>query len=93
MVDPRRSYCPQIGTSVTGWKSLGSTQNRGKTLDTHSMAVVQPAAQPEVAGGLQPATCLGRTCLKWTPDGELSAQDVQLILQRLGQVDAQIGVG
>lgn len=78
---------------MTSPKSLGSIQNRSKTLDTHSVAGAQSCAQPEVAGGLQPTTCLGRTCLKWTPDGELSAQDVQLILQRLGQVDAQIGVG
>lgn len=35
-------------------------------------------------------SCLGRTCLKWTPDGELSATDAQLILQRLREVDAQL---
>ncbi len=33
--------------------------------------------------------CLGRTCLAWEPDGELKQNDVQLILQRLCQVDAQ----
>lgn len=33
--------------------------------------------------------CLGRTCLAWEADGELRQSDVELILQRLCQVDAQ----
>ena len=33
--------------------------------------------------------CLGRTCLAWEPDGELSQGDVSLILERLCQVDEQ----
>ena len=32
-------------------------------------------------------TCLGRTCLKWQADGELTALDRQLVLQRLVLVD------
>jgi len=28
-------------------------------------------------------TCLGRTCLKWGVDGELSALDLCLVLKRL----------
>lgn len=42
-----------------------------------------------------PQTCLGRTCLKWTDDGELSRPDLQLILARLARVDAEArdGVG
>jgi len=32
-------------------------------------------------------TCLGRTCLKWQGDGELTALDRQLVLQRLVLVD------
>jgi hypothetical protein len=35
------------------------------------------------------ATCLGRSCLKWGDDGELSAVDMQSILQRLSSVDEQ----
>jgi len=34
-------------------------------------------------------TCLGRSCLKWAPDGELSAPDLQRILHRLSAVDEQ----
>ena len=34
-----------------------------------------------------PGACLGRTCMKWSADGELTDLDVQLILQRLGSVD------
>jgi hypothetical protein len=35
-------------------------------------------------------TCLGRTCLKWSADGELSALDLGLVLERLAQVDAEL---
>lgn len=34
-------------------------------------------------------SCLGRSCLKWAPDGELSALDLQSILERLSAVDEQ----
>ncbi|MCP9831393.1 hypothetical protein KBY80_08360 [Synechococcus sp. JJ3a-Johnson] len=33
---------------------------------------------------------MGRTCMKWSADGELTDLDLQLILERLGQVDHQI---
>lgn len=33
--------------------------------------------------------CLGRSCLKWERDGELSALDLQTILERLRAVDEQ----
>lgn len=32
---------------------------------------------------------LGRSCMKWGSDGELSARDLQSILQRLSAVDEQ----
>jgi hypothetical protein len=34
-------------------------------------------------------TCLGRTCLKWHADGELSRLDVQLVMQRLRRAEAE----
>ena len=34
--------------------------------------------------------CLGRTCLKWSADGELTALDRSLVLQRLAQVDQEV---
>ena len=37
-------------------------------------------------------SCLGRTCLKWQPDGELTALDLQLVLERLAQVDQDVVV-
>jgi len=42
--------------------------------------------------GLDPTshTCLGRTCLKWGADGELSALDLGLVLERLAQVDSEL---
>ncbi|MDA0718407.1 MAG: hypothetical protein O2839_09385 [Cyanobacteria bacterium] len=35
-------------------------------------------------------SCLGRTCLKWQHDGELTAIDLQLVLERLAQVDEDV---
>lgn len=37
-------------------------------------------------------TCLGRTCLKWTSDGELSPLDLALVMGRLAQVDQELAV-
>ena len=34
--------------------------------------------------------CLGRTCLKWGADGDLSALDLHLVLQRLALVDPEL---
>jgi hypothetical protein len=34
--------------------------------------------------------CLGRTCMKWSADGELADLDFQLVLERLGAVDAAL---
>jgi hypothetical protein len=38
---------------------------------------------------LRQANCLGRTCMKWSKDGELTDLDFQLVLQRLIEVDDQ----
>ncbi|MEB3185125.1 MAG: hypothetical protein VKM97_04495 [Cyanobacteriota bacterium] len=35
-------------------------------------------------------TCLGRTCLKWSADGELTTVDLLLVLERLAQVDQEV---
>jgi len=35
-------------------------------------------------------TCLGRTCLKWCADGELTALDLSLVMQRLALVDPEV---
>lgn len=34
--------------------------------------------------------CLGRTCLKWCADGELTAVDFSLVMERLALVDQQV---
>ncbi|MCP9908560.1 hypothetical protein KBZ15_01330 [Cyanobium sp. BA20m-p-22] len=34
--------------------------------------------------------CLGRTCLKWSADGELTSVDLLLVLDRLAQVDQEV---
>ena len=35
-------------------------------------------------------TCLGRTCLQWSEDGELTSVDLLLVLERLAQVDQEV---
>jgi hypothetical protein len=35
-------------------------------------------------------SCLGRTCLKWGADGELTALDLELVMERLAQVDHDV---
>lgn len=37
-----------------------------------------------------PSNCLGRTCMKWGADGELTPRDLSLVLERLAQVDQQL---
>lgn len=36
------------------------------------------------------SNCLGRTCLKWGTDGELSALDLSQVMERLAQVDQEV---
>ncbi|MFM2172252.1 MAG: hypothetical protein RLZZ54_179 [Cyanobacteriota bacterium] len=36
------------------------------------------------------SACLGRTCLKWRADGELTELDLSLVLARLALVDQQL---
>ncbi len=49
-------------------------------------------ARPTASKGPDPTTptCLGRTCLKWSADGELSTIDLSLVLERLAQVDSEV---
>lgn len=36
------------------------------------------------------SSCLGRTCMKWGSDGELTALDMNLVMERLAQVDQDV---
>ena len=36
------------------------------------------------------SSCLGRTCLKWETDGELTSMDLELVMERLAQVDRDV---
>lgn len=38
---------------------------------------------------LAEASCLGRTCLRWTPDGELDREDWHHVLVRLAAAEGQ----
>lgn len=39
---------------------------------------------------MRAANCLGRTCMKWGADGDLTALDLALVLDRLAQVDQEV---
>ena len=39
---------------------------------------------------IQSTSCLGSTCLKWGANGDLTAQDLDLVLDRLAQVDQHL---
>ena len=51
----------------------------------HTPRPAAPVATAPVA-----ADCLGRTCLKWSANGELTSIDLLLVLERLAQVDKQV---
>ena len=49
---------------------------------------LEPAKYGMERPGTHPAgNCLGRTCLQWSCDGELSGVDLELVLERLALVD------
>jgi hypothetical protein len=45
---------------------------------------------PNTSSAALPSDCLGRTCLKWSADGELTALDLSLVLSRLAEVDGEL---
>ena len=49
-----------------------------------------PVATAPGAAAPVAADCLGRTCLKWSANGELTSIDLLLVLERLAQVDQQV---
>jgi hypothetical protein len=42
------------------------------------------------ASTINVGSCLGRTCLQWGVDGELTALDLELVMARLAQVDQDV---
>jgi hypothetical protein len=39
---------------------------------------------------IEAETCLGRTCLKWGANGDLTPLDLELVMQRLAKVDHEV---
>ena len=75
----RRCTMGESATSSLAFEYI-SSGNRGLAADGQS-------ASPIGDSNLSINSCLGRTCLKWGADGELSAVDKQLVLQRLALQD------
>lgn len=46
--------------------------------------------KPEHARAKYRQTCLGSTCMKWAPSGELSDVDLNMILEKLARVDPNL---
>ena len=53
-------------------------------------SIQTPTAPAPVSTDWFGSSCLGRTCLKWSADGELTALDLCLVLERLAQVDQEM---
>jgi hypothetical protein len=68
-----------LGASLTNQKE--DTESNLSTLISAMTDSIQTASANE---------CLGRTCLKWTEDGELTSLDLVLVLNRLAQVDQEV---
>ena len=47
-------------------------------------------AMTDATRTIAPCNCLGRTCMKWGADGELTALDLHLVLERLARVDQEV---
>ncbi len=56
----------------------------------HTPRPAAPISTAPVATAPVASDCLGRTCLKWSADGELTSIDLHLVLERLAQVDQQV---
>lgn len=61
------------------------------TCSTPIPAWAPPGHSPAAAA--VSCSCLGRTCLHWRDDGELTEEDRDLVLRRLRLVDPQLAVG
>jgi len=69
----------RLGASLTSRKE--DTESNPSTLRSAMMDSTQTPSAID---------CLGRTCLKWTADGELTSLDLILVLNRLAQVDQEV---
>jgi hypothetical protein len=53
---------------------------------------MKDSSEPLTVAAPPASDCLGRTCLKWRADGELTAIDLSLVLARLAEVDEELTV-
>ena len=53
-------------------------------------SIPTPATPASVSTDWPGTTCLGRTCLSWGDNGELTSVDLLLVLERLAQVDQEV---
>lgn len=70
---------PQMGADTDIRPTDDGTKGEGRGTMT--------SANRTSANTRMAASCLGRTCLKWQADGELTPLDLRLVLERLAQVD------
>ena len=58
-----------------------------RRLEAHA---VRRSALTDSNGSISNRCCLGLTCLKWRGNGELSALDLRLVMDRLARVDRHV---
>ena len=58
-------------------------------MTTRRPAMADAIHAPRATAPVAP-DCLGRTCMKWSADGELTSLDLLLVLERLARVDQEL---
>lgn len=58
-----------------------------KRLEAHT---ARRSALTDSNGSISHRSCLGLTCLEWKANGELSALDLRLVMDRLARVDRHV---
>lgn len=75
---------PRLQLTLFGGIADGASAKRVASTTTRRSAMTDSSGQNALSN------CLGRTCLKWGEDGELTALDLSLVMERLAQVDQEV---
>ena len=77
---------PDGGIRGSGQAPIINEADSTSSMGNPSHRTIQQKPWPESPVPTQ-LSCLGRTCLKWQANGELTDLDLQLVLERLAQAD------
>jgi hypothetical protein len=85
---PLQGSFPRFSTPVWGQRAAPEST----TLNPFHIHSTRRTTMADSTHRASSNSCLGRTCLKWSADGELSALDFALVMGRLAQVDHEVAV-